>query len=63
MVIDVCKKFMPSMAVGFSSDKLTVNIGDGFEYLKNHKSYFDVIITDSSDPESKSAILLPQHSV
>ena len=53
MVIDVSKKYLPSMAVGFNSPKLTVNIGDGFEYLKQHKDHFDVIITDSSDPESE----------
>ena len=53
MVMDVSKKYLPSMAVGFDSPKLTVFVGDGFEYLKQHKDYFDVIITDSSDPESK----------
>lgn len=41
------------MAVGFDSPKLDLNVGDGFEYLKKHNDYFDVIITDSSDPESK----------
>lgn len=54
MVIDVCKKHLPSMAVGFESPKLELNVGDGFEYLEKHKNEFDVIITDSSDPESKS---------
>lgn len=53
VVIDVSKKYMPSMAVGFDSPKLTVNIGDGFEFLKTKSNYFDVIITDSSDPESE----------
>ena len=39
------------MAKGFESEKLELFIGDGFEFLKNHKNEFDVIITDSSDPE------------
>lgn len=39
------------MAKGFSHPKAVVNVGDGFEYLKNHPNEFDVIITDSSDPE------------
>jgi spermidine synthase len=39
------------MAKGFSSSKAIINVGDGFEYLKNHPNEFDVIITDSSDPE------------
>lgn len=49
-VIEVSKKYLPFMAKGFSSPKLTLNICDGFEYMRQHKSQFDVIITDSSDP-------------
>ncbi len=41
------------MAKGFASPKATVIIGDGFEYLKQHTNEFDVIITDSSDPDGK----------
>ena len=50
MVIDVSKKFLPGMAEKFNSPKLNLFIGDGFEFLKNHKNEFDVVITDSSDP-------------
>ncbi|XP_026763619.1 spermidine synthase [Galleria mellonella] len=49
-VIEVSKKYLPFMAVGFESEKLTLHVGDGFEFLKNHTAEFDVIITDSSDP-------------
>lgn len=49
-VIEVSKKYLPKMACGFSSPKLTQFIGDGFEYMKEHENEFDVIITDSSDP-------------
>lgn len=38
------------MACGFDSPKLTLIIGDGFEFMKNSFGKFDVIITDSSDP-------------
>ncbi|XP_065837121.1 spermidine synthase-like [Oscarella lobularis] len=48
-VIDVCKKHLPSMMTGFDSDKLTLHIGDGFEFLKKHTGKFDVVITDVSD--------------
>jgi spermidine synthase len=41
------------MAKGFSSPKVTVIIADGCEYLKQHTNEFDVIITDSSDPDGK----------
>lgn len=49
-VVDLSKKYLPAMACGFDSTKLKLTIGDGFEYMKNHKNEFDVIITDSSDP-------------
>lgn len=49
-VVEVSKKFLPFMAKGFDDPKLTLHIGDGFEFIKNHPAEFDVIITDSSDP-------------
>jgi spermidine synthase len=50
LVIDVSKKYLPRMSSGFNSPKLTLHVGDGFEFLKTHKNAFDIIITDSSDP-------------
>lgn len=50
MVIEVSKKYLPGMAEQFGNSKLNLFIGDGFEFLKNHKNEFDVVITDSSDP-------------
>ncbi|KAK2105919.1 hypothetical protein P7K49_015433 [Saguinus oedipus] len=52
-VIQVSKKFLPGMAVGYSSSKLTLHVGDGFEFMKQNQDAFDVIITDSSDPMGK----------
>lgn len=49
-VVDLSKLHLPFMSNGFKSDKLQLTIGDGFEFMKNHKGEFDVIITDSSDP-------------
>lgn len=49
-VVDLSKKYLPSMACGFDSPKLTLTIGDGFEFMKQHQGEYDVIITDSSDP-------------
>ena len=57
MVIDVSKKYLPHMSSGFASPKLTLHIGDGFDFMKKHQNEFDVIITDSSDPVGKSRIL------
>ena len=54
----MCKKYLPNMAKGFSSPKLTQYIGDGFEYMEKHENEFDVIITDSSDPVGKFTAVL-----
>jgi len=49
-VVELSKKYLPTLAVGFSSPKLNLIIGDGFDFMAKHSSEFDVIITDSSDP-------------
>ena len=46
------------MAKGFFSPKLTLNVGDGFEFMKQNQDAFDVIITDSSDPVGKAFLLI-----
>ena len=45
------------MAVGFNHPKVTVHVGDGFAFLDKYKNTFDVIITDSSDPEGPAESL------
>uniref|UniRef100_A0A158P9S5 PABS domain-containing protein n=1 Tax=Angiostrongylus cantonensis TaxID=6313 RepID=A0A158P9S5_ANGCA len=60
VVIDVSKKFLPGMSCCFSSPKLNLYCGDGFEFLKNNKNQFDVIITDSSDPIGPAESLFGQ---
>lgn len=49
----VSKKYLPNMAIGFEHPKATVHIGDGLEFLKDKVNMYDVIITDSSDPDGK----------
>lgn len=56
-VIKVSKQFLPNMAKGFDHPKMNLHIGDGFKFLAEHKNEFDVIITDSSDPEGPAASL------
>lgn len=60
-VIEVSKKYLPFMAVGFDSKKLTLHVGDGFEFMKNHSREFDVIITDSSDPVGPAVSLFQEN--
>lgn len=49
-VIDLCKEYLPSMAVGFTHPKLKLHVADGFAFVRNRLHNYDVIITDSSDP-------------
>ena len=49
-VIEVSKRYLPKLAVGFSSPKVKVHIQDGAEFMQQCAGQFDVIITDSSDP-------------
>ncbi|UJR31785.1 hypothetical protein I4U23_019263 [Adineta vaga] len=59
-VIELSKKYLPEMAKGFASSKVTVIISDGCEYLKEHTNEFDVIITDSSDPDGPAEALFEE---
>ena len=45
------------MSVGFDHPKVETLVGDGFKYLQDKKNQFDVIITDSSDPEGPAEAL------
>lgn len=56
-VVRVSKKYLPGMSIGFQHPNVKVHIGDGFEFLRNRKNEFDVIITDSSDPEGPAESL------
>ena len=58
-VIEVSKKYLPSVSVGFSSPKLTVHIEDGIKFMEKYSEKFDVIITDSSDPIDDSDLAAP----
>lgn len=52
-VLEVSRKYLPTMGVGLDHPKVTLNVGDGFQFLQRHSEEFDVIITDSSDPIGK----------
>ncbi|RCK64103.1 Spermine synthase [Candida viswanathii] len=55
MVIKLLTKFLPEMAKYHNHPKLNLVIDDGFAFLKNAKDQYDVIITDSSDPDDGPA--------
>jgi spermidine synthase len=56
-VIDVSKKYLPSLACGFDDPRVKVHIMDGAKFMDANKDAFDVIITDSSDPVGPAAVL------
>lgn len=56
-VIRVSKQFLPEMSASYSHPKVKTFIGDGFKFLDDFKNTFDVIITDSSDPEGPAESL------
>lgn len=45
------------MAAGLTHPKSTVHVADGFKFLDKYKNTFDVIITDSSDPDGPAESL------
>jgi spermidine synthase len=56
-VIDVTKKYLPSLARGYKDPRVKVHIMDGAVFLEQHQGEFDVIITDSSDPVGPASVL------
>ncbi|RAL64026.1 hypothetical protein DID88_003214 [Monilinia fructigena] len=56
-VIRLSKKYLPEMSVSYQHAKVKTHIGDGFKFLDDRKNEFDVIITDSSDPEGPAESL------
>ncbi|KAI0033903.1 saccharopine dehydrogenase [Vararia minispora EC-137] len=56
-VVRVSKQFLPHMSELLSSPRVEVFIGDGFKFLAENTSSYDVIITDSSDPVGPAASL------
>lgn len=44
------------MADSLSDPRVDVHVGDGVQYMKEHKNCYDVIITDAPDPIGKTNI-------
>jgi spermidine synthase len=56
-VIDVSKKYLPSLACGYDDPRVTVHVMDGAKFMDDNQDSFDVIITDSSDPVGPASVL------
>lgn len=50
LVVDACRKHMPSLAGELSDERVDIQIRDGIEYIAQNKNEFDIILIDSTDP-------------
>jgi spermidine synthase len=49
-VIDICKKYLPTLANSFDDKRVKVIHKNGADFIKDKKEEYDVIIVDSTDP-------------
>jgi spermidine synthase len=59
-VIRLAKTYLHDMARGFDDPRVTVHITDGFEFLKGKLGSYDVIVSDTSDPEGPAEALFQE---
>lgn len=50
MVIDACKKYLPSIGCELENPKVDVVVEDAIEFIKDKKNQYDIILIDSTDP-------------
>ena len=50
MVVDACKKYLPTIAGKLDDAKVEVKIEDAIEYIKDKENEFDIVLIDSTDP-------------
>ena len=50
MVIDVCKKYFPTVSCGLSDSRVEIKVEDAIEFIKDKKNEYDIILIDSTDP-------------
>ena len=50
MVIDACKKYLPSMACELDNPKVEIKVEDAIEFIKDKTNEYDVVLIDSTDP-------------
>ncbi|NLA53691.1 MAG: spermidine synthase, partial [Clostridiales bacterium] len=56
-LIDVCKEYLPTTAVGYLDLRVTVHIQDGLKFIRKLKDVYDLIIVDSTDPFGPGEVL------
>lgn len=57
-VIDMCKQYLPNHSAGaFDDPRVEIVIRDGVDYVLENRETFDIIISDSTDPEGPGEVL------
>ncbi len=56
-VVEVSKKFFPTLSSGFKDPRAIVVHEDGYKYVQDYTDEFDVIIVDSTDPVGFAHVL------
>lgn len=57
-VIELSKQYLPNHSAGaFADSRLNLVIGDGYRFVQECEERYDVIISDSTDPEGPAEIL------
>lgn len=50
MVIDACKKYLPTISCELDNPKVEIEVVDAIEFIKDKKNEYDIILIDSTDP-------------
>ena len=50
MVIDACKKYLPTMACELDNPKVEIKVEDAIDFIKDKVDEYDIILIDSTDP-------------
>jgi spermidine synthase len=57
-VIDLCRRYLPEHSKGaFDDSRTRIVIDDGMNYLTHTDGRFDIILTDSTDPDGPAEVL------
>ncbi|MCQ2538431.1 MAG: polyamine aminopropyltransferase [Lachnospiraceae bacterium] len=49
-MIEVCRQFFPTMAMGFEDPRVHVYNQDGLRFVRSRENEYDIIINDATDP-------------
>jgi spermidine synthase len=64
-VIETAKKFLPTLAIGYTDPRVTVHVRDAFELIaevsKSDEKKYDLIVCDSTDPVGFASCLFEEN--